>query len=145
MIRLTPSVSGSYCTGEAGKNANASSSAAALLESSANRQQVDAAAEEERRSLVQRKADASTVTKPKAREPPAFGRRPGDATEGDLDRERLKRAMEEERKRKDMDDDEAWKQTKKSKTDVTEEEMEAYRRSKLAFDDPMANYKDTGE
>lgn len=41
-----------------------------------------------------------------------------------------------------MDEEEAWQHTKKSKTDVTQEEMEAYRLSRQAFEDPMANYKD---
>lgn len=69
----------------------------------------------------------------------------GDTELPDLDRQRLKRAMDEEKKRKAMGEDEAWQHTKKRKTDVTEEDMEAYRLSKQAYDDPMANYKDPEE
>lgn len=66
-----------------------------------------------------------------------------DASEAvDLDRDRLRRALAEEKKRKQMGDDEAWQNTKKSKTDVTQEELEAYRLSRQNYDDPMANYKD---
>ena len=65
--------------------------------------------------------------------------------EVDIDREKLKKALAEEKKRKAMGEDEAWQQTKKSKTDVTQEELEAYRLSRQAFDDPMANYKDPEE
>lgn len=41
----------------------------------------------------------------------------------ELDRDRLKRALAEERKRKDMGEDEAWAKSKKAKTDVTQEEL----------------------
>ena len=63
----------------------------------------------------------------------------------EIDKARLRQALEEERKRKNMDEDEAWQQTKKAKADVTQEELEAYRLSRQAFDDPMANYKDEEE
>jgi pre-mRNA-processing factor SLU7 len=46
--------------------------------------------------------------------------------EGDeieFDKDRLKRALEEEKKRKNMGEEEAWKNTKKSRTDVSQEEM----------------------
>lgn len=41
----------------------------------------------------------------------------------ELDRDRLKRALAEERKRKEMGEEEAWAKTKKAKTDVTQEEL----------------------
>lgn len=63
----------------------------------------------------------------------------------ELDKDRLKRAMDREKKRKEMGEEEAWAATKKGKMDVTQEEVEAYRLSKQAFDDPMANYKDPDE
>lgn len=63
----------------------------------------------------------------------------------DLDKIRLKKALEKEKKRKAMDEEAAWQATKKGKVDVTQEDVEAYRLSKQAFDDPMANYKDPEE
>ena len=67
--------------------------------------------------------------------------------EGDLvlDKDKLDRALKDERKRKsgkreEWEDDVA---QKKGKYDVTEEEMEAYRMAKTAgAEDPMANYVD---
>jgi len=69
----------------------------------------------------------------------------GEGDEVDIDRTRLKKALDEEKKRKGMDEDEAWSKSKKGKTEVTQEELEAYRLSRAAYDDPMANYKDTDE
>ena len=66
-----------------------------------------------------------------------------DDEDPELDRERLKKALDAEKKRKKMTEEEAWQQTKKSKTlEPTQEEMEAYRLNRNAFEDPMANYKD---
>jgi pre-mRNA-processing factor SLU7 len=76
---------------------------------------------------------------------PAFSKqRIGEQTDKvALDRNKVKAALEAERKRKALNEDDAWSGTKKSKTDVTEEEMEAYRLSRTEnYDDPMANYKD---
>jgi hypothetical protein len=47
----------------------------------------------------------------------------GGGEEVEIDKSRLKKALDEERKRKGMGDDEAWQQTKKGKTDVTQEEL----------------------
>ena len=80
----------------------------------------------------------------------------------EIDKSRLKAALEAEKKRKKMGEDEAWQSTKKSKSDVTQEELgelirctwasqtltlsaEAYRLSRRAFEDPMANYQDPEE
>jgi pre-mRNA-processing factor SLU7 len=70
--------------------------------------------------------------------------RVGEKVDVALDKERLKAAIAAEKKRKNVaDEDEAWNQAKKSKTDVGEEELEAYRLTRAsAFDDPMANYRD---
>lgn len=85
------------------------------------------------------------TAKGKEREPANLAKR-ADANEAvDLDKERLRRALAEERKRKQMNEDEAWQSTKKSKADVTQEELEAYRLSRSTYEDPMANYKDPEE
>ena len=83
--------------------------------------------------------------KPKEREVFNMAKRVEAGDEVEIDRERLKKALAEEKKRKAMGEDEAWQQTKKSKMDVTQEELEAYRLSRQTFDDPMANYKDEDE
>jgi len=80
--------------------------------------------------------------KTRERELPNMAKRVDAGDEVEIDKERLKKALAEEKKRKAMGEDEAWQQTKKSKMDVTQEELEAYRLSRQAFDDPMANYKD---
>ncbi|EJU04168.1 hypothetical protein DACRYDRAFT_114567 [Dacryopinax primogenitus] len=67
--------------------------------------------------------------------------------EGDLklDQDKLKKAIQEERKRKDRGEEEEW-EGKRRKTgdtgDVTEEQLEAYRMNRLQREDPMANYRD---
>lgn len=119
---------GSYCTGEAGKSANVSSSASALLASSSERAQIEEAAEKERKTLAERHLEdlasgQAKKGKERGRDLPEYGKRPEDGEELDLDEERLKRALKEEKKRKKMGEDEAWQQTKKGKTDVTQEEL----------------------
>ncbi|WVQ82961.1 pre-mRNA-splicing factor SLU7 [Cryptococcus sp. DSM 104549] len=140
-------ISGSYCTGEAGKSANTASSAAALLSSAAEHRRIEATAEAERKSLAEQHREdlaAGKKDKGKGKELPTYGKRPEEGEELELDKERLKKALAEEKKRKKMGEDEAWASTKKSKTtEVTQEEMEAYRLSKRAYDDPMANYQDS--
>ncbi|UOH80882.1 pre-mRNA-splicing factor SLU7 [Cryptococcus neoformans] len=138
---------GSYCTGDAGKLANASSSASALIASSSERAQIEEAAEKERKSLAEQRLEdlaSGKAKKGKERELdlPQYGKRPEDGEDLDLDKGRLKNALKEEKKRKKMGEDEAWQQAKKGKTDVTQEELEAYRLSKQTYDDPMANYQD---
>ncbi|KAK8858578.1 pre-mRNA-splicing factor SLU7 [Kwoniella newhampshirensis] len=143
-------ISGSYCTGEAGKSANNASSVSALLSTADERRRIEETAEAERKSLAEQHlediASGKISKKGKERELPTYGKRAEDGDEIDLDKSRLKKALEEEKKRKKMGEDEAWQQTKKSKTtDVSQEELEAYRLSRSAFDDPMANYKDPEE
>ncbi|WVR06364.1 pre-mRNA-splicing factor SLU7 [Kwoniella sp. DSM 27419] len=141
-------ISGSYCTGEAGKAANSSSSVSALLSTAADRKRIEDAAEAERKTLAeQHREDLASGKKGKERaserELPTYGKRAEDGDEIELDKARLKKALEEEKKRKKMGEDEAWSATKKSKTDVSQEELEAYRLSRSTYEDPMANYKDT--
>ncbi|WVQ73201.1 pre-mRNA-splicing factor SLU7 [Cryptococcus sp. DSM 104548] len=137
-------ISNSYCTGEAGKAANVSSSAPNLLASADDLARVEEEAEKERKTLKEQHEEdlaAGKKGKGKERERDLYGKR-GDDEEVDLDKDRLRKAMKEEKKRKKMDEDEAWQQAKKGKTEVTQEELEAYRLSKQAYEDPMANYQD---
>lgn len=133
-------ISRSYCTGEAGKEANQASTASALLAS----KDEDAEPEEEKpvKSLAEMHRERMEALKDKKKSDNDQSR---EASADDLDKERLKRAVAEERRRKRMGEEEAWEATKKAKTDVTEEEMEAYRMSRNAFEDPMANYQDQEE
>lgn len=119
---------GSYCTGDAGKLANAASSASALLASSNERSKIEEAAEKERESLAeQHLKDLASGKAKKGKERewdlPQYAKRREDGEELDLDKGRLKNALKEEKKRKKMGEDEAWQQTKKGKTDVTQEEL----------------------
>ncbi|WWC62548.1 pre-mRNA-splicing factor SLU7 [Kwoniella dejecticola CBS 10117] len=148
-------LSGSYCTGEAGKTANSSSSVSALLESAAKVKAIEEAGERERKSLADEhlenltKANANGKGKERERdrEGPTYGSRPDDMLnqdkEVDLNKDKLRKALADEKKRKGLNEDAAWEQNKKSKTDVSQEELEAYRLSRQGYDDPMANYKDT--
>lgn len=142
-------IPGAYCTGKAGIEANDSTNVQKMLENAANRED-----ERQKKSLQAEASSASATTpteasgKGKGRadaEPySSKGRRVGEGDDIALDKERLKAALAAEKKRKGVvDEDEAWNQAKRSKTDVTEEDMEAYRLTRAsAFDDPMANYKD---
>jgi pre-mRNA-processing factor SLU7 len=100
------------------------------------------------REKLAKAADADASNEPPAsssRSKAKLAKRAGDDEEEDLDldRSRLKKAVDAEKKRKNMTEEEAWQNTKKTKTtDVTQEEMEAYRISRQAFEDPMANYQD---
>ncbi|WRT67785.1 pre-mRNA-splicing factor SLU7 [Kwoniella shivajii] len=139
-------LSGSYCTGEAGKNANSSSSVQALLDSAAKVRAIEEAGEKERKSLAeQHMEDIASGKKKKERDSnvPTYGGRPDDSLDDvELDKDRLQKALADEKKRKNMDEGQAWEKSKKGKTEVTQEEMEAYRLSRSGYDDPMANYKD---
>lgn len=152
-------IPGSYCTGQAGIEASSASSAANLLANAGAR-------EEERRRVAAESAKAAAAP-PKSlaeehaeRMASSSGARAtdkdpsqnfskqrlgeGDDLDASLDRSKLRAALDAERKRKQLDEDTAWEHTKKSKLDVTQEELEAYRLSRAAaYDDPMANYKDT--
>jgi hypothetical protein len=127
-------LSGSYCTGEAGKSATASSSAARLLESAPgpsgspqrdalNKPEPDQSSSSDSR-LVE--IASSSKLKEKSRDPMNLAKRVDANEDVDIDRDRLRRAIAEEKKRKKMDDDDAWQATKKGKTDITQEELGAY-------------------
>lgn len=49
--------------------------------------------------------------------------RVGEGDDVAIDQARLKRARDDEKRRRELTDDEAWQRAKKSKTDVTEEDM----------------------
>ena len=153
-------ISGSYCTGEAGKSATESSSAAALLQSAAEQHQIEEEAEAERKlqkrkTLAEEHRESLEGDKGKKRKDREGEREPSyvnpstrigdDPDNVVLDKERLRKAIADERKRKELGEDEAWAASKKRTTDVSQEELEAYRLSRQAYDDPMANYKDTEE
>jgi pre-mRNA-processing factor SLU7 len=132
-------IAGSYCTGEAGKVATTSSSVTALLDSASERRRIDEEAEAERatrKTLAEQHADniASASGKDKEKdkdkgkkadraEIPTYGKRPEEGDEVELDKDRLRKALAEEKKRKKMGEDEAWAQSKKSKIDVSQEEL----------------------
>ncbi|KAH7108439.1 pre-mRNA-splicing factor SLU7 [Auriculariales sp. MPI-PUGE-AT-0066] len=126
----------SYCAGEAGINATESSSALNLLRADADHQSASETSAGPGRSI-----DNNWLASAK--------KRVGDSDVA-LDQEKLQAALREERKRKQrMEDDEGDSRDKRRKynsfsggQDVTEEEMEAYRMSKVSADDPMANYRD---
>lgn len=139
-------VKGSYCTGRAGIEANQESSASSLLANAAAREQDRQ--ERAQKSMAEQhleKLAAGEAPSGSASNAPVFSKqRIGESTDKvALDRAKLQAALDAERKRKALNEDDAWSGTKKSKTDVTEEEMEAYRLSRSEnYDDPMANYKD---
>ena len=122
---LTDAAAGSYCTGEAGKSATAASSATRLLESA--RQPTPPEEEEEPKSLAEQHREnlAGKENGHKSRELPNYAKRADPNDDVEIDKARLKRALDEEKKRKAMGEDEAWHSTKKSKTDVTQEELGA--------------------
>ncbi|KAF8325158.1 pre-mRNA-splicing factor SLU7 [Cantharellus anzutake] len=146
------SISNSYCTGAAGIRAVDESSAEHLLHNvplndrPSNTGQLLADREKE---PVLELAEVN-----KQQESSFSKRRLG---EGNvlLDQSKLEAAIKEERhkRRKGDDEEEEWKRDKKQKyssfsgsTEVTEEGLEAYRRSRIAStEDPMANYVDEGD
>lgn len=133
-------ISRSYCTGEAGKEANQASTAAALLASKDDDEEPEK--EQPVKSLAEMHRERMEAEKNRDTRDNDKSSKEG---EDDFDKEQLKRAVAEERRRKRMGEDEAWEATKKAKTGVTEEEMEAYRMSRNTFEDPMANWEDKDE
>jgi len=123
------------------------------LESREEHDRIQAAAEAERAATK-----AEELRSGKRKEAVGWSK-PQEGEEIELDKARLKKAIEEEKKRKNLSEEELMARAKKSKSDVSQEEMgkwaqvsrflnfwltlaEAYRMSKQAYDDPMANYKD---
>ncbi|BEJ13773.1 hypothetical protein CspHIS471_0309470 [Cutaneotrichosporon sp. HIS471] len=136
-------VPGSYCTGEAGKMANQESSAQALLDMKGEEEEEE---EVPVKSLVEmhreRMAKGEVLDKGKGKEASEYASHDDDPEAITLDKARLKAAVAAEKKRKTLGEEDAWEASKKAKQDVTKEELEAYRLSRQAFDDPMANYQD---
>jgi pre-mRNA-processing factor SLU7 len=133
----------SYCAGEAGIQATEASSASNLLRADAARQEAEASSS----------AAAAKETDTNANSKSWLARGGKRVGEGDvaLDQEKLQAALRDERKRRarpdgEGDDDGRDKRRKynafTSGQDVTEEEMEAYRMTKVSAEDPMANYRD---
>lgn len=128
---------GSYCAGEAGIEAAEAASTRKLLNPP--------------KSMVEIHNETSSKGKEKAKDDSnPFKKQLGDTSVA-LDREKLQQAIMEEKKRKkgELEDDAGDKRRKFNSSatgnhDVTEEELEAYRMQRLNYDDPMANYKDTG-
>ncbi|KAH8087926.1 mRNA processing-related protein [Filobasidium floriforme] len=144
-------IPGSYCTGKAGIAANEENTIHKMLESAGAREEQRKLDSEraQQKSLAEQHLENVATGKGKGPADPEVKQnfskgRLGEGDEIALDKERLKAAIAAEKKRKGVtDEDEAWNQAKRSKTDVTEEDMEAYRLTRTAaFDDPMANYKD---
>ncbi|KAL7423167.1 mRNA splicing protein [Cryptotrichosporon argae] len=155
-------ISQSYCTGEAGKSAFQATAPTAVLAAgqASGSASVPRLPPAEPKSLVEQHREALRAGKGKKRAADGESERDGDdgrgratqagwpAGDGDepeLDRTKLRAALEHERRRRDMGEDEAWAAAKKGKADVTQEEIEAYRLARSAYDDPMANYKDPEE
>jgi pre-mRNA-processing factor SLU7 len=109
----------SYCTGKAGIAANTSTSVTALLETAVDKRRIDEEAEAERSRVAEQVKHAEAREKERA----GIAKRKEGNEDLELDRDRLKRAVEEEKKRKAMGDDEAWAKSKKAKTDVSQEEL----------------------
>jgi len=129
----------SYCTGQAGVEAAASSSAKNLLTSSSRPTEpvprsIETAGDPPKNAEERRRAAKN-----------AFGKERVGEGEVQLDKERLAQALKKEKKRKTRDDDE--RSGKRARGDepyeVTEEQLEAYRMTRNRMEDPMANYADT--
>ncbi|EPQ57288.1 hypothetical protein GLOTRDRAFT_137647 [Gloeophyllum trabeum ATCC 11539] len=139
----------SYCTGEAGIEAARASSAQTLLASSSSSSMPPPAS-------TQPLAESSSSTaaareeedERKRRAERLFSKERVGEGEVRLDREKLARAIQEERKRKtrgEEDDERAGKKKRPGAetAEVTEEQLEAYRMTRKMTEDPMANYVDT--
>ncbi|KAG8822125.1 mRNA splicing protein [Serendipita sp. 399] len=125
----------SYCTGEAGIVAAEASSHAMMIKM------------EQSRVEEQKKAEAAAATRNQQEK---SSKRLGEQNP-QLDKDKLAQALKDERKRKAGEDEDRFGADKKRKynnnsmeVDVTEEDLEAYRLSRLAgAEDPMYNYKDS--
>lgn len=125
-------VPGSYCTGEAGIHANQASTAQDLLESAASSSRPadvdrnDMSLADQHLETLRSGATGGTKGKERQRDDAssAFSKtRVGEGDDVAIDQARLKRARDDEKRRRELTDDEAWQRAKKSKTDVTEEDM----------------------
>jgi len=161
-------ISGSYCTGTAGIEASQASSAQNLLKQSLAQstnpsstssgpprgsQQISLQTDRER--AREEKAAAENAAAAEAHQEQTFSKKRLGEGDLQLDQKRLNAALKEEKKRKGGDgdgDEEDWQRDKRRKynsfagngsTEVTEEELEAYRMARVGnSEDPMANYRD---
>ncbi len=126
-----------YCTGEAGKQAMQASMR--MLEDNMN-----AAEEIENKTLVEEHMDNL-----KKRKDPAEASNPKRSRlgEGDvqLDSSKLKSALEEEKERIKRGARGDAKYNALQESEMSEEQLEAYRMLRTRGEDPMANYVDDGE
>jgi len=154
------STSNSYCTGSAGIEAAAASSTANLLKASSSRSSPPPPSREESKSLADQHAerlarDGGDDDVDRVDQSAAFGKKRLGEEGMKLDKEKLEKALKEERKRKsgrkeEWEDDVSDRKRRKhggggmgdGGYEVTEEEMEAYRLNKVTSEDPMANYID---
>lgn len=134
-------VHASYCAGLAGIEATKASSAQHLLSNA------PASPPAPPKALIDEPSSSSSrdVDDRRKRAEAAFStkKRLGEG-ELELDKDRLAKAIGEERKRKARSgqDDERDGKRKKDGHDVTEEDLEAYRMNRRMTEDPMANYVD---
>jgi pre-mRNA-processing factor SLU7 len=139
-------MSSSYCTGAAGIEAANASTAHQLLNTASS----STAETSSSKPLIEQHVRDEGADERDKRQGQAFSRKKR-MGEGDieLDQARLDAAIrEEKRKRRGDDDDEPdWVRDKKKKydtgrmeqsTEVTEEELEAYRRTRSNFEDPVS-------
>ncbi|KAI0344678.1 pre-mRNA-splicing factor SLU7 [Trametopsis cervina] len=130
----------SYCTGEAGIEANRASSAKHLLAVSSSVVQDDAPAESSS------KPDTASAEDRRKKAEELFSKKRLGEGDLQLDNRKLADAIQAERKRKGRgEESEAVNKRKKAgeSHEVTEEELEAYRMNRRMTEDPMANYVDT--
>ncbi|KAG8894211.1 mRNA splicing protein, partial [Tulasnella sp. 403] len=150
-------ISASYCTGSVGIEASNSSSAANLLKASSSR---SSPPREDQKSLVDQHAEKIKTSgrgdddNERVDQSLSFSKKRLGEEGARIDQEKLEKALKEEKKRK-SGKKEQWEdevnERKRRKFGgamgdggytVTEEEMEAYRMTRVAGDDPMANYVD---
>ena len=120
-------IAASYCTGEAGRAATEASSASALLHPKpASSQPAEPPAPVNSEDKPTQKFATSAMTGRAQRDDPeapmwALSRRKDD--ESADDRAKLNKAIEEEKRRRALGEEEAWQATKKSTTEVTQDDM----------------------
>jgi len=161
-------ISSSYCAGSAAIEASEAANMQDLLKQSTSNASPPASLsagqksfQTERERLRDQQAQAAAPAAPTAEEidkqqNQSFSKKR--LGEGDLrlDQSRLEAAIKEEKRKREggnIADEEEWQRDKRRKynsfagsTDVTEEELEAYRRTRVAStEDPMANYRDEDE
>ncbi|ORZ38019.1 Pre-mRNA splicing Prp18-interacting factor-domain-containing protein [Catenaria anguillulae PL171] len=137
----------SYCTGEAGKEANAAAAMFGMsAAASAQAEPVKSLAEQHAERLAEDKkkgkkgADKKPTSSSNNSTVPAHKRKLGEL-DVQLSSEKLAEALEREKKRQKSEKDGPAGNRWDAK-EVTEEELEAHRMLRTRRDDPMANFKD---